>query len=255
MPSRSPPPPPSSGEPHRDSSQHFQISKAGGGVGQLGAFWSSQHAKESFVVKDQSEPKFDEEPASLSTAKHDKIRSENHLLSKNSVHGKEDTKHTQNVRRNSYGEPNAEDGSSKDFEISFFQKDGDHYAERPKTSDAGNSETFQDEAFNTFVAEFDTRKLSPEVSNNKKSSKAEALEAELEKLKEQLMQVNSEKAEITSKYEKLSAICRSQRQELQELKQALAARTPSPNKDVSKNQMSSGIQPSAASLVVFLLDN
>ncbi|PON65503.1 Serine/threonine protein kinase [Parasponia andersonii] len=248
MPRRSPPPPPSSGEPSRESSQHLLTSKAGGGAGQLGAFWSSQHAKESFAVKDKSEAIFDEEPTTHSTAKHDKIRSENHLLSKNSVHEKEDTiTQTQNVRRNSYGKPKLEDGSSKNFEISFFQKDRDQHTERPKASNTGSSETFQDEAFNTFVTEFDTRKLGPEASNNK-SSKEEALEAELEKLKEQLRQVNSEKAEITSKFEKLSAICRSQRLELQELKQALAARTPSPNKDASRNQASPGIRPSAAPL-------
>lgn len=45
----------------------------------------------------------------------------------------------------------------------------------------------------------------------------EALEAEIEKLK-------LEKSEIASKYAKLSAICRSQRQEIQELKEILAAK-------------------------------
>lgn len=250
MPRRSPPPPPS-GEPSRDSPQHSHTSKAGGGGGQLGAFWSSQHAKESVFVKDKSEPKFDEEPTSHSTTKHDKNHSENHLFPKNSVHGKEDTAQPQNVRRNSYGNK-PEDGSSKDFELSFFQKDKDHYSEKPKASNTGSSETFHDEAFNAFVAEFDTRKLGLEVSNKNKSSKEEALEAELVKLKEQLMQANSEKTEITSKFEKLSAICRSQRQELQELKQALAARTPSPNKDASRNQTSPGIRQSAAPQVVFL---
>ncbi|KAF4390887.1 hypothetical protein F8388_005700 [Cannabis sativa] len=247
MPRRSPPPPPSTLEPSRDSS-HQPTSKAGGGAGQLGAFWSSQHAKESLV--DKSEPKFDEEPTSHSMAKHDKFRADNQLLSKNIVHGKEDTTtQSQNVGRNSYGRSKPEDGSSKDFELSFFQKDRDHHVERSKASNTGSLESFRDNSFNTFVAEFDTRKLSPEAGINKKSSKEEALEAELEKLKEQLVQVNSEKAEMTSKFEKLSAICRSQRQELQELKQALAAKTPSPNKDVSRNQISPGIRPSGAPLL------
>jgi AP2-associated kinase len=101
--------------------------------------------------------------------------------------------------------------------------------ERLKASKPAATCLFQDEAFNTFVTEFDSNKLSSRVSRDK-GGKEEALEAEIEKLKEQLKQVNSEKAEITSKFEKLSAICRSQRQEIQELKQTLAARTPSPNK-------------------------
>jgi AP2-associated kinase len=117
-----------------------------------------------------------------------------------------------------------------------------------KASKPAATSLFQDEAFNTFVTEFDSNKLSSRVSRDK-GGKEEALEAEIEKLKEQLKQVNSEKAEITSKFEKLSAICRSQRQEIQELKQTLAARTPSPN----KYQASPRIQPSASPPVLFSL--
>ncbi|KAJ0037378.1 hypothetical protein Pint_24099 [Pistacia integerrima] len=82
-------------------------------------------------------------------------------------------------------------------------------------------------------------------TGNNRSGKEEALEDEIERLKVQLKQANLEKAEMTSKFEKLSAICRSQRQEIQELKQALAARSASPNKDASRNQISSGNQSSA----------
>lgn len=241
VPRRSPPPPPSSGDP----SQHSVTSKAGGSGGQLGAFWSTQHAKDSSVAKDKSEPIFDEEPTSHGTIKLDRIHQDNHISQKNSALGKEDKTQTQTVRRNSHG-------PLKDVDRSFFQKDTDNHTERPKASNAGSLGTFQDEAFNTFVAEFDTRKLSSEASNNYKSNREQTLEAELENLKEQLKEANLEKAEITSKFEKLSAICRSQRQEIQELKQAVAARTPSPNKDASRNQTSSGARPSAASVVVFL---
>ncbi|KAJ6425050.1 hypothetical protein OIU84_025759 [Salix udensis] len=178
MPQRSPPPPPSSG--------------VGGGEGQLGAFWSTHHAK-------------------------DPLR---------------------NVHNRSHV---PEDAASKDFELTFSQKDIDHGMERQKASKPAANNLFQDEAFNTFVAEFDSNKLNSRVSSDKEG-KEEALEAEIEMLKEQLKQVNSEKAEITLKFEKLSAICRSQRQEIQELKQTLAARTPSPN----KYQASSRIQPSAS---------
>ncbi|KAL5549697.1 hypothetical protein UlMin_004928 [Ulmus minor] len=229
MPRRSPPPPPPSAGEH---------SKASGGGAQLGAFWS-MHAVDSIGSEEKNDVKFDEEPTIHSTSKHDRIRPENHPSTRNGL-VKEETAQTQAPRRNSRG-------NSKDFDTSFFQKDTDHHTERRKASKSGGMDTFQDEAFNTFVAEFDSNKLTSGVGNNK-SSKEEALEAEVEKLKEQLKQVNSEKAEITSKFEKLSAICRSQRQELQELKQTLAARTPSPNKDAPQNQTSSGNRPSAASL-------
>lgn len=225
MPQRSPPPPPSSG-----------------GGGQLGAFWSTHHAKDSLFVEDKSRPKFDEEP-SHNTSQQDTNQSENRSFPKNASPAKQENVHTIVAgRRNVHNKSHVpEDGASKDFELTFSQKDMDHGMERPKASKPAATRLFQDEAFSTFVAEFDSNKLNPRVSNDKEG-KEEALEAEIERLKEQLKQVNSEKAEITLKFEKLSAICRSQRQEIQELKQTLAARTPSPN----KYQASSRIQPSAS---------
>lgn len=225
MPQRSPPPPPSSG-----------------GGGQLGAFWSTHHAKDSLFVEDKSRPKFDEEP-SHNTSQQDRNQSENRSFPKNASPAKQENVHTIVAgRRNVHNKSHVpEDGASKDFELTFSQKDMDHGMERPKASKPAATRLFQDEAFSTFVAEFDSNKLNPRVSNDKEG-KEEALEAEIERLKEQLKQVNSEKAEITLKFEKLSAICRSQRQEIQELKQTLAARTPSPN----KYQASSRIQPSAS---------
>lgn len=225
MPQRSPPPPPSSG-----------------GGGQLGAFWSTHHAKDSLFVEDKTRPKFDEEP-SHNTSQQDRNQSENRSFPKNASPAKQENVHTIVAgRRNVHNKSHVpEDGASKDFELTFSQKDMDHGMERPKASKPAATRLFQDEAFSTFVAEFDSNKLNSRVSNNKEG-KEEALEAEIERLKEQLKQVNSEKAEITLKFEKLSAICRSQRQEIQELKQTLAARTPSPN----KYQASSRIQPSAS---------
>lgn len=225
MPQRSPPPPPSSG-----------------GGGQLGAFWSTHHAKDSLFVEDKTRPKFDEEP-SHNTSQQDTNQSENRSFPKNASPAKQENVHTIVAgRRNVHNKSHVpEDGASKDFELTFSQKDMDHGMERPKASKPAATRLFQDEAFSTFVAEFDSNKLNSRVSNNKEG-KEEALEAEIERLKEQLKQVNSEKAEITLKFEKLSAICRSQRQEIQELKQTLAARTPSPN----KYQASSRIQPSAS---------
>lgn len=215
MPRRSPPPPP--GEPARNSSQ--PDSRASGG--QLGAFWSTQHAMESIAPEEKSRPKFDADTTSYSSTRNDITP----------VRG--DNVQTHSTRRNMPDKSLKLEDGPKDFEINFFQgKD--------------TTSTFQDEAFDTFVAEFDTNKISPGISK-KNSGKEEALEAEIERLKEQLKQSNLEKVEMTSKFEKLSAICRSQRQEIQELKQAIAARTPSPNKSTSKNQTLPG------SLVLFSL--
>lgn len=236
VPRRSPPPPPSSGEQTRNTSQ--PSSRAGGGGGQLGAFWSSLHAKDSVVPEDMTRPKFDEEPTTHGISKHDRFHPENLPLPRNTSPAKEADIQTYTVRKNTHGKSQkSEDGSSKDFEMTFSQKDTDRGTHRPKPSKVETTATFQDDTFNTFVAEFDTEKFSPTVSNSN-SEKEEALEAEVARLKGQLKQTNLEKAEITSKFEKLSAICRSQRQEIQELKQALAARNPSPNKNVSKIQTS-----------------
>ncbi|CAN1169004.1 Probable serine/threonine-protein kinase DDB_G0276461 [Linum perenne] len=195
MPRRSPPAPPSSGSGGRSGQQ----------VG--GAFWSTQHAKESLVVEDNVKPKFDEEP-SFSASHKERIRPE----SANNTQGK--THMLQN-------------DTSKDFEMNFTNKPRDHGVQQPKVLNAENTTLFRDEAFNNFVAEFDNK-----VNSNasKKSSQGDGLEAEVERLKEQVKQAKLEKAEMTSKFEKLSAICRSQRQEINELKHSLAARTPSPNK-------------------------
>ncbi|KAI0503849.1 hypothetical protein KFK09_014792 [Dendrobium nobile] len=69
--------------------------------------------------------------------------------------------------------------------------------------------------------------------------------SEVNSLKDQLKQTNIEKAEIASKYEKLIAICQSQRKEIHELKRSLVAATTSPlSKDSSKSQISPASLPS-----------
>ena len=232
MPRRSPPPPPP-GEPARNTSQ--PDSKASSG--QLGAFWSTQHAKDSTVAEEKSRLKFDEDPTSYSSIKHDRSHPENNPFPKNSCPIRGGNVQTHSTRRSVPGKSHKpEDDPSKDFEIKLFE-------------DKDTTTTFQDEVFNTFVTEFDTNKISSGISN-KKTGKEEALEAEIERLKEQLKQSNLEKAEMTYKFEKLSAICRSQRQEIQELKQTFAARTPSPNKSTSRNQNLPGSHH-AGSLVLF----
>nr|KYP35129.1 putative serine/threonine-protein kinase DDB-G0280111 [Cajanus cajan] len=227
MPRRNPPPPPSSGEP-KTTPQPSHASRGGGSGGQLGVFWSTQHAKDSLVPEDKSKPIFDEEPSSHHVSlKNDRVRPESDQLPKNVGTNKVVTQ-THPVKSSTQGKLHKPDTvPSKDFELNFFQ-DKDCVGERQKSSMENNA-NFQNQAFNTFVAEFDTAKLNSGLGD--KPEREQALEAEVEKLKEQLKEANLEKAEITSKYEKLTAICRSQRQELQDLKQALAARTPSPSRE------------------------
>lgn len=247
VPRRSPPPPPS----YSDSAKSSPHIKAGGGGGQLGAFWSTQHAKKSVVGDDSTGPIFDEEPTSHPTSKLDREHAENHTFSKNAYPKKEVNVQPQPTRRSAHGQNyhRPEGNHHKDFEINFFQKDLDQGNERPGASKPESAAIFQDKSFNTFVAEFDTNKFSSGISNHK-TQKEEDLEVELQRLKEQLEQANLEKTEMTSKYEKLSAICRSQRQEIQELKQALAARTPSPSRDAMRNRTPTRTESSAPAMVI-----
>ncbi|XP_020268090.1 probable serine/threonine-protein kinase DDB_G0276461 isoform X1 [Asparagus officinalis] len=104
----------------------------------------------------------------------------------------------------------------------------------------------QNESCNTFVADFDHVKVIVNKNANTSTS-AMGQDAEVNNLKEQLKEANLEKVEITLKYEKVCAICRSQRQEIQELKQALAAGTPSPQS--TKNRSNTQISPSNLDLV------
>ncbi|KAE9592698.1 putative protein kinase NAK family [Lupinus albus] len=163
------------------NTSHPSCSSMGNG-GQLGAFWSTQSAKDSLVLEEKRKPVFDELSSHHISLKQNKILPDNNQLPKTDTTRKMDN----NVAR-----------------------------ERPKSSTE-----------NAFVAEFSATNL--DFGPVHKSDREEALVAEVEKLKEQLKVANTEKAEITSKYEKLSAICRSQRQDLQNLKQTLAARTSSP---------------------------
>lgn len=211
MPRRSPPPPPSTTETHQ---------KAGTG-GPIGAFWATQHGKDSVVIEDKIKPNYDESANNISIG-HDK----GHL--------------ERPVQKGSYNKPIS--CPSNDFEINFFPDNLGHASEKSKSLKSDNPPAFQGDAFNAFVTEFDNTKVGP-ITDSKKLGKEELLEAEIVRLKEQLKQANGEKAEVTSKYEKLSAICRSQRQELQELKQALATKTLIT--DASKNQTSPSIQKSS----------
>ncbi|KAK4372194.1 hypothetical protein RND71_007578 [Anisodus tanguticus] len=246
MPSRNPPPPPSAAEPNPKVSPASHNLKAGGAAsGLIGAFWNTQHATSASVSEETTRPKFDDERRHSSSS-HDKGHPNKVPVSYKTSPSKEESLSSHSMQNNVRAKPanRAGETSSRDFEINLFQDDSGHSVGSNKSSKLEAPTAAQGEAFNTFVAEFCTNKPSP-GNNTKQPEKKESMEAEVEKLKQQLSRANMEKAEITSKYEKLSALCRSQRQEIQELKQALAARTPSPNRDTTRNQASPGSQPSS----------
>lgn len=247
MPSRNPPPPPppSTAEPNPNASPASHNSKAGGAAGPIGAFWNTQHATSASVSEETTRPKFDEE-IRHSFSSHDKGHPNKFPVSYRTSPSKEESLGSHPMPNNVRPKPanRAGEASSRDFEMNFFQDDSGHSVGSCKSSKLEGPTASQGEAFNAFVAEFCTNKPSP-GNNTKEPEKKELMEAEVEKLKQQLSRANMEKSEITSKYEKLSAICRSQRQEIQELKQALAARTPSPNRDTTRDQASPGSQQSS----------
>ncbi|XP_024962933.1 AP2-associated protein kinase 1 isoform X2 [Cynara cardunculus var. scolymus] len=224
MPRRSPPPPPTAAELARNAPQPVPASRTEGTGGPIGAFWTTQHGKDSAVVEELSKVTFDEEITGA-----ERSRSERFSLHRTSS-PKDEAPH---APRPSQKTVQGKSGPSKDFEMNFFQDGPSHATERPKAK--------SNDAFNAFATEFSVNKVSPGRSNVN-TGKEEQLEAEVERLREQLQQINLEKSELSSKYEKLSGICRSQRQELHEMKQTLASRTPSPNRSASKTQSSPGTQ-------------
>lgn len=97
-----------------------------------------------------------------------------------------------------------------------------------QVSNAGVSQTIlrvnnvnqtSEEAFSEFVADFQNAS----IFNADNVTPLQEGKVELESLKNELQRVEREKAEIMSKYDKLTAICRSQRLEIQELKAAVAS--------------------------------
>lgn len=247
LPSRTPPPPPTSKDQDRQSPPMVQPdSKAiqGGvsGGSSLGAFWSSQYAQESVPVDDKG-PVFDKDPGSesvfkqrsqspeshpkqgiLSSPKENQSRAGHILKSGMSNFMKKVHASPQPTTRQGYDEMNSDIN-----QIRLSSEDTDHGDEN--TIDSGVSPVkasaseiggpFHDDSFNAFVADFDNHKPTTGTSVFGK----ESLQVQVDRLKEELEQVRLEKAEITSKYEKLTAICRAQRQEIQELKLTLSTAT------------------------------
>lgn len=241
QPSRSPPPPPpSKDQDHRSSPVAQPDSKAVQGSNSgtaLGAFWSTQYAQESGFA-DEKSPPFDKDSgiegnfkqrshSPDTNAKQDPTNPSQehssktaHLLKKSGV---------SNFMKKLPGSSQPTVGKvfdDKSDTLKFNSEDTDEDGEYSTRSKVSATKTLasesnlpsRDDSFNAFVAEFDYSKS----TSGSSLSKEENLQAEVNRLKEELGRLRIEKTEITSKYEKLTAICRSQRQEIQELKQALS---------------------------------
>jgi AP2-associated kinase len=143
-PHRSPPPPPISEETENSNSAS------------LGAFWSTQHAKDSFFIGE-----------------------------KGSTFDKEKGKPQLPSRRESAG------SAGGDFEITFSPNGSEYGFDKPKP-----------------VKRLD-----------------EELQREVNRLRDELRLANTEKEEIKMKFEKLCAICSSQRKEIEELKRQATGRS------------------------------
>ncbi|BAF09204.1 Os02g0591900, partial [Oryza sativa Japonica Group] len=222
MPRRNPPPPPIE---QSNSSLSHGSSKAGDAP--LGAFWATQHAQGSQVA-DNRNSLFDEEPIKPSpSSKHNQSRGDISISAPGDRHGRSG----QAVR----GTPSnsvSNNGLASGANTNLFMESQSSL----KTKESQPKS--EKDPFNSFVADFEANNLH---SGTNVASKESELEAEVSNLKEQLKKTSSEKAEMTAKFEKLSAICRSQRQEIQELKRTLAETTP-PSSKVSSRLPDSGPQ-------------
>ncbi|GLJ21580.1 hypothetical protein SUGI_0400590 [Cryptomeria japonica] len=256
QPSRSPPPPPSSKDQDHRSSPVQQDSKAvqGSNSGSaLGAFWSTQYAQESGFI-DEKIPSFDKDPGIEGTFKQRSQSPDTHAKQDSASASQEHFSKTAHLLKKSGvsnfmkklpGSSQSTAGKVLDDVKSdtqnFNSEDTDENGEYSTRSKASATKTlasdsdlpFRDDSFNAFVAEFDYNKSTSGTT----LSEGENLQAEVNRLKEELGRLRIEKTEITSKYEKLTAICRSQRQEIQELKQALSMGAAQNASAFNKDQM------------------
>lgn len=212
MPRRNPPPPP---REQFNSSLSHGSSKAGDAP--LGAFWETQHAQSAHAA-DKGNPLFAEEPIKPS------LPSKQNQSRVDAAINTSQMSRTSKAPSNSVSS-NAFSGASDKNLFTETQSSAKIKAQKaqpkPKCGEG---------LFNSFVADFDTHNLNAAIG------KASELELEVSSLKEQLKKTTLEKDEMTAKYEKLSAICRSQRQEIQELKRTLVEITPPSNKVNSRTQ-------------------
>lgn len=221
MPRRNPPPP-----PREQSNISLSHGSSKAGDAPLGAFWATQHAQGAQAA-DKRNPLFDEEPIKTSlSSKQNQSWVDTSISIPGDRHG-----HSGPMSRTSKTQSNSVSSNGlRGLSGTEIQNSGTIKAQQPQPKP-----NCEKDPFNSFVADFDTHNLNIAVG------KASELELEVSILKEQLKKTTLEKAEMTAKFEKLSAICRSQRQEIQELKRAFAEATPPSNK-VSSRTHESGSQ-------------
>uniref|UniRef100_A0A0D9XBZ1 Protein kinase domain-containing protein n=1 Tax=Leersia perrieri TaxID=77586 RepID=A0A0D9XBZ1_9ORYZ len=202
----------------------------------MGAFWSTQHAQELAFVDDMGST-FDNKESV-------------HQVSSVQPQQKNHTTPTHNTYRQSLSA--SVDSSPGDFEIRFSPNGSEYGLEKMKETKTENKPSVQATNFNSFVADFDNVKVN--LQNNVSSLNAtrrlkeQRLEAEVTLLKEQLKIANLEKEEISLKFDKLSAICSSQRREIQELKQALATASATKSVKELKENPKNELSPPSTSL-------
>ncbi|CAN6217141.1 unnamed protein product [Urochloa humidicola] len=203
--------------------------------GPIGAFWSTQHAQE-LAFSDDKGPASDQEPISQVTSKQSQAKNRN-----TPVH---------NSSRKSLSA--SVDSSPGDFEIRFSANGSESCLEKTTRAKTENKTSIQATAFNSFVADFDNIKMNSQNNANSVNMlsklKESQLEAEVTLLKEQLKIANLEKEEISLKFDKLSAICSSQRREIQELKQALTTASVTPPAKQFRENSKVELSPPSASL-------
>jgi AP2-associated kinase len=220
MPRRNPPPP-----PREQSNSSLSHGSSRAGDAPLGAFWVTQHAQGAQAV-DNRKPLFDEEPIKLSlSSKQNQSRVDTSISIPGDRHG-----HSVQSSRTSKAPSNSvpNNGFTGVSDTNLFTET--QCSVQIKAHQPQLKPKCEKDPFSSFVADFDTHNL------NIAAGKAFELELKVSSLKEQLKKTTLEKDEMTAKYEKLSAICRSQRQEIQELKRALAETTPPSNKVSSRTQ-------------------
>nr|CAB3456687.1 unnamed protein product [Digitaria exilis] len=199
--------------------------------GPVGAFWSTQHAQELAFANDKG-PAY-QEPISQVSSKQSQAKNQNTPV--------------QNSSRKSLSA--SVDSSPGDFEIRFSANGSESGLEKTKTAKTENKTSIQ---ATSFVADFVTIKMNSQnnAGNVNIISKLKEcqLEAEVTLLKEQLKIANLEKEEISLKFDKLSAICSSQRREIQELKQALSTTSVTPPAKQFRENSKVELSPPSTSL-------
>ncbi|KAJ7560466.1 hypothetical protein O6H91_04G131200 [Diphasiastrum complanatum] len=229
LPSRTAPPPPASKDVERRSFQ----SREGGSAG---AFWSTQYAQEQHSAENGSDTGRMVEAKSPTVSRNVSPLHGSSASANNSPTGEVTSKDgTQTELRkqqdleNSRGR--ADDQGIRGHETvghrDGFQQDEGRLklsARTPRRSNPGIPEVSKSSknAFDEFVSQLES---ATNVNHESAQKVAESSHLDLEGLRGALQQAVTEKEEVTARYEKLTAICRSQRQEIQDLKSALKAAT------------------------------